>query len=137
MSVAKNVTKQTDLVVVADLNSDSGKADKARTYGLPITTTAQFAAGGPGDTVAVRRVRSRRVITCPNCQSTWTVDGRAGAHRSRRCDECAAVRTGPATTGPSAFRESVETLPCADCGQKWTRLIAPGRKPRRCPHCAA
>ena len=36
------VTKRTKLVVAADPNSYSGKAAKARNYGIPIVTEAAF-----------------------------------------------------------------------------------------------
>ena len=37
------ITKKTKLVVAADPDSQSGKAAKARSYGVPVVTEAAFA----------------------------------------------------------------------------------------------
>lgn len=44
-----NVTENTDLLVAYDTASSSGKAGKARSYGVPIISTTQFAAARAGD----------------------------------------------------------------------------------------
>nr|QEO74921.1 hypothetical protein [uncultured bacterium] len=53
LTVKAGVTKKTSLVIAADPDSMSGKADKARTYGIPIVSEdlfagllGEFAAGG-------------------------------------------------------------------------------------------
>ena len=47
-----NVTKKgCDLLVASDPSSQSGKAKKARAYGIPIAAVADFLASGPGEAV--------------------------------------------------------------------------------------
>ncbi|WP_346135032.1 BRCT domain-containing protein [Lentzea roselyniae] len=43
LSVKGGVTKKTALVIAADPDSLSGKADKARSYGIPIVSEDMFA----------------------------------------------------------------------------------------------
>lgn len=42
LAVGKNVTKKTKLLIAADPDSLSGKATKARQYGIPVITEAAF-----------------------------------------------------------------------------------------------
>ena len=139
--VGKSVTKQTDLLVVYEADTSSGKATKARSYGVPIITTTQFAGASLGDPLEAigSSTETKKVVTCPDCHATWTVGARSGAQSTRRCEDCAPPR--PATH-PSAPRSAVpaaptiETLTCTDCGLPWVRERVRGRKPQRCPSCS-
>lgn len=140
MSVGGNVTKATDLLVAYDTSSTSGKAGKARSYNVPIISTAQFATAQTGERLDAEgsAVEARKVITCPDCHATWTVPARSGAQSSRRCDDCSTVERPPATPrlprppSPTA----IEDLTCSVCGRSWVRERVRGRKPHRCPDCA-
>jgi DNA polymerase-3 subunit epsilon len=143
MTVGGNVTKATDLLVAYDTSSNSGKAGKARTYSVPIVSTAQFAAAVVGDVLEAEtsEIEGKKVVTCPECHKTWTVPGRSGAKSTRRCEDCAPARTpASATPRPSAARSTeplIETLTCTSCGTHWSRERVRGRKPQRCPACVA
>lgn len=93
LTVGKNVTKRTDMLVAFDAESASGKAAKARSYGVPILSTAQFAAARPGDLLEAHgsTVEAMKVVTCPDCHATWTVPVRSGVRTSQRCDECTSI----------------------------------------------
>ncbi len=93
LAVAKSVTKRTGLLIAFDPDSASGKADKAHSYGVPIISTAQFAAARPGDTLEAHgsSVEAMKAITCPNCHVTWTVPARSRAQTSRPCNACASL----------------------------------------------
>lgn len=141
MTVGGNVTKKSDLLVAYDTSSTSGKAGKARSYDVPIISTAQFASAGAGDRLEAQgsTMAAIKVITCSECHVTWTVPARSRAQSGRRCDDCASVRRTPTTPRPrpSWLDESVaEELVCSGCGQAWARERTRGRKPHRCPDCA-
>lgn len=83
-----SVTKRgCDLLVAADPASQSGKAKKARGYGIPIASVVDFLAAGPCATVAIEAasVDRRFGIVCPRCGATRLSDGRAAA---ALCDDC-------------------------------------------------
>lgn len=87
--VGKGVSKTTDLLIAYENDSASGKAKKAHSYGVPIVTTREFASARQGDHLdAMGTGGSRKVITCPDCHTTWTVDARIPARMQRRCDDC-------------------------------------------------
>jgi DNA polymerase-3 subunit epsilon len=54
LAVKGGVTKKTAMVIAADPDSMSGKADKARGYGIPIVSEDRF-AGLLGELTASRR----------------------------------------------------------------------------------
>lgn len=140
--VSKNVTTRTGLVVAFDPESGSGKASKARSYGVPIISTAQFADAAPGDTLDAHcsAIEAMKVITCPDCHANWTVSARTRTQASRRCRPCAQVTRAnqPAAApaaAPSAPQPVIEELRCDACARTWTREVKRGRKPSRCPDC--
>ena len=142
LTPATNVTKTTDLLVAADPASTSGKAAKARNYGLPIVSSTAFFAATAGVQLeaAGASVEARKVITCPDCHTTWTVSAGSSAQKSKRCDQCASAAATPRGTRQSASAErqapAFEELTCTTCGQTWTRQRIRGRKPLHCPECA-
>ncbi|MDG2025943.1 MAG: exonuclease domain-containing protein [Acidimicrobiales bacterium] len=84
----KNVTKRTGLLVAADPASESGKAGKARQYGVPILSASEFIDSNLGDALEATVIDSVKVVTCPECLANWTVPGSSPAQTSRRCDDC-------------------------------------------------
>lgn len=90
LNVLANVTKKSDLLVAFDTASSSGKASKARAYGVPVVSTALFAVTALGDVLEGEgsAVEAKKVVTCPDCHTTWTVSAKSGAQRSRRCADC-------------------------------------------------
>jgi len=94
MSVANGISKKIDLLVAADSASNSGKAKKARQYGIPVLGAETFAASRAGDTIEATGIglQTLKVVTCPECLSTTTVPATTGGRSSKRCDDCASVR---------------------------------------------
>jgi DNA polymerase-3 subunit epsilon len=150
MTIGRGVTKSTDLLVAFESDSASGKAKKAHGYGVPIVSTKQFAAAGLGDVLdAVGTGGGRKVVTCPDCLTTWTVDARTSGQSRRRCDGCMSARPkahrargaspSPRPPGEDAgvyeAVPEVEQLTCVDCSGTWSRERTRGRKPHRCPEC--
>jgi DNA polymerase-3 subunit epsilon len=90
LTVGANVTKTTTFVVAADVDSDSGKAAKARTYGLPIIAADHFRTAAAGSRLAGSAVAARKVVTCPDCHATSTMPSTAKGKSTKRCAECAA-----------------------------------------------
>lgn len=132
-----NVTENTDLLVAYDTASSSGKAGKARSYGVPIISTTQFAAARAGDRLEAEgaALEAMKVVTCTDCHTTWTVSARSGAQANRRCDDCSPVAT-RATQTPMQTIPAAEELRCSACGRTWVRQRVRGRKPRLCPECS-
>lgn len=93
LEVQSGVTKKTDLLVAADPESNSGKAAKARRYGIPVIGAERFASMRAGDTLegAGKTVAELKVITCPDCFTTWTVPAASSEQRSKRCTDCATI----------------------------------------------
>ncbi|WP_421119839.1 exonuclease domain-containing protein [Aquihabitans daechungensis] len=70
----KSVTKKAcDLLVAADPSSRSGKAGKARQFGVPVASVADFlATTGPGSTLPVSRLSSAGApLVCVDCGTSW------------------------------------------------------------------
>jgi ATP-dependent Lhr-like helicase len=70
----KSVTaKSCDLLVASDPASRSGKAGKARKFGIPVASVAAFlATTAAGDTIAVTHLESAgTALVCSECGATW------------------------------------------------------------------
>jgi hypothetical protein len=140
------VSKATNLVFAADPLSRSGKAAKARKYGIPVMSIDAFLDAEIGDALEVSgSVESLKVVTCPECHVTWTVPATSSAQTRRRCNDCAPLPNAPvvksrtpndagATSVWSA--PAIEWLNCRSCTSVWSRQISKGRKPHFCPTCA-
>lgn len=158
LSVQPGVNKATQIVAAADPASNSGKASKARAYGIPIIAASDLAVALPGDTVVGRCAgrASLKVVTCPDCLSTSTVPATSSQSTKKRCSECATVvarraprldssnaatRTAATITIPDAASPrpwappTVQWLVCKVCGGSWYREALRGRKPVLCPTC--
>lgn len=138
LEVQGGVTKKTDLLVAADPETSSGKAGKARRYGIPVLGAEQFATIRAGDTLesAGTTVAELKVINCPDCFTTWTVPAVSSEQRSKRCGECSqAATSSPHRRAAGVASPVVEVLDCAACGISWQRERSRGRKPTRCPAC--
>lgn len=94
MSVANGMSKKIDLLVAADPDSNSGKAKKARQYGIPVLGAETFAASQDGDTIEATGIglETLKVVTCPDCLGTTTVSATTRSQSSKRCDDCTSVR---------------------------------------------
>lgn len=88
--VQSGVSKSTQLVVAADPASNSGKAGKARQYGIPIMSVDDFVTARIGDAVTTRGTgrAALKVITCSDCYATWTVPATTAGRRTKRCADC-------------------------------------------------
>ncbi len=89
--VEGSVTKRTDLLVAADASSQSGKAEKARRYGIPIVAASAMSGAGVGDRVAVDVLGVERLVAqmCAQCGATWTTPARtARGRRPTTCSDC-------------------------------------------------
>lgn len=133
------------LLVAADPSSQSGKAAKARGWGIPIVSAAEFLAATSGAELTghLEAVGGMEAATCARCGTAFTrvAKGRRQAH----CDDCGSEATEEAKTGspaPPAMEPvvlstdgSTETLICQVCESSFTREVRRGRKPTRCPLC--
>lgn len=158
LRVQTGVNKATQLVAAADPASNSGKASKARAYGIPIVAAGDLATAHLGDTVVGRSAGQSglKVVTCPDCLSTSTVPATSSQSTKRRCSECATVLAGrsprlessqatPRTAAAPAAAHTnsprpwapptVQWLVCKVCGGSWYREALRGRKPVLCPTC--
>lgn len=65
--------KSCDLLVAADPTSRSGKAGKARKFGIPVASVTDFVAtAGPGATLAVSQMESSgTALVCVECGASW------------------------------------------------------------------
>lgn len=83
------VTKRTDLLVAADVTSQSGKAEKARRYGIPIVPAAAMLRVAVGDQVDAVVLQVGRLVAqvCERCGATWTEPARSSRRRAL-CAEC-------------------------------------------------
>jgi DNA polymerase-3 subunit epsilon len=86
----KGVTKKTDLLAAVDPLSPSGKAKKARQYEIPIVAVDDLLAAAPGGSVPVVTTTSSslKVVTCSQCDKTWTASARSAGRAETVCDEC-------------------------------------------------
>jgi DNA polymerase-3 subunit epsilon len=148
LATSRSVSKLTSFVCAADPDSNSGKAAKARTYGVPIVAMAEFVNARLGSVLAGSGggQASLKVITCRDCLVTWTVPATQTASALQRCSDCAgllkpAVSTKPARPAIEAkivdvwAPPTIEWLSCRSCNSNWHRQVTRGRKPHYCPAC--
>lgn len=141
-----NVSKTTDVVFAADVESRSGKAAKARRYGIPVISVDDFLTARIGDVIAGSgSVEALKVVMCPDCHVTWTVPTTSGSRTSKQCDECSTIAPeAPTPTAPPPTVDDgevwappvVEWLTCRRCASRWARPVTRGRKPHYCADCA-
>jgi DNA polymerase-3 subunit epsilon len=85
-----SVTKSgCDLLVAADPASSSGKAAKARRYGVTIVSAADFLAARGGDSLvgSATTVGGLETLVCASCGRAWTRP-RSAARRPALCEDC-------------------------------------------------
>ena len=125
-----------DLLVASDPATSSGKAAKARRYGVPIAAVNDFLTVSPGSTIhTLHFAAALETLRCELCGETWTrPSGRA--RRPTRCEDCALASL-PPTSAPALQvpTQNEETLTCTGCGRTWARVRSAGRKPHYCPIC--
>jgi DNA polymerase-3 subunit epsilon len=137
--VDPNVTKATQLLVAADPSSQSGKAQSALMYGVPIVAVDHMVSARPGDTVPVAVLTVERLVAhvCTACGVTWTSPSRS-PDRGRLCAACrgdASSASRASAQESSEAPDGQESLICSQCGSVWSRVRARGRKPKVCPQC--
>lgn len=93
LEVQGGVSKSTMIVAAADPNSNSGKAGKARRYGIPIVSVEDFAGARLGDIIEGHGAgqAALKVIACPDCLTTWSVPATSRQTTSKRCPPCADI----------------------------------------------
>lgn len=145
---ASGVSKATGFVCAADGATTSGKATKARRYGIPVITVDEFIQAQVGDILAGTGAGQAglKVVTCRDCLVTWTVPATSTANTTRRCDGCADVvaKSAPAKPKARPVRSQadiwappiIEWLSCRSCTVTWHRQVTRGRKPHSCPTCS-
>lgn len=124
-----------DLLVAADPASQSGKAGKARQFGIPIVSVEDFlAAREHGSAMTATSIASAgTALVCSRCGGSWMA-----ARRSNNpiCTQCrAAERQTPQPTSEPPTGAATESLVCQLCGSTWVRPRSRGRKPSRCNTC--
>jgi DNA polymerase-3 subunit epsilon len=146
---SKGVSKTTGLVCAADAATTSGKATKARRYGIPVVSVDEFVRSRIGDVLAGsgEGQAGLKVVTCRDCLATWTVAATSSAYTFRRCDACAALAakdqpshkqraSRTATSDDPWGAPVIEWLTCRGCATVWHRQVTKGRKPHYCRECA-
>ena len=145
-----------DLLVAADSASASGKAAKARRYGIPIVSAADFLAATAGQSLAgvATAVGIADTLTCASCGRAWTRP-RSAARKPTTCAGCASFEgsdpaepvvhasqaqkpLGQRPRGSdhlSSAPDVTESLLCLTCGVTFERPRTRGRKPKACPSC--
>ncbi len=140
LSVQTGVSKSTQLVAAADPASSSAKANKARQYGIPVVAVDDLLKAKLGDRLSAHGSgrAGLKVVTCPDCQVTWTIEATTAGARSKRCGECSALVGRPIAKRKARDMwapPTIEWLTCSDCGSSWHRQAIKGRKPLVCPTC--
>lgn len=133
------------LLVAADPSSQSGKAAKARGWGIPIVSAEEFLAATSGVELTghVESVGGMEAATCARCGKAFTRI--AKGRRQTHCGDCIPDppdRSRSVSPTPPAMEPVVlatdgimETLCCQVCDRSFTREVRRGRKPTRCPDC--
>ena len=101
LTPTKTVTaKACDLLVASDPSSRSGKAGKARQYGVPIASVADFlATTGPGATISVSRLAcAGTALVCVECGGSWLS---ARASSKPICADCKQSNTAGSNSWPT------------------------------------
>jgi hypothetical protein len=131
-----NATKTgCDLLVAADPASQSGKAAKARKFGIPIVSLEDFLAAREtgANMTATQLASAGTALVCIRCGSSWL------APRGSSTPICADCKTNTSPQAPAAQNPAadptLETLTCEACGTTWERTRSRGRKPLRCTPC--
>lgn len=131
-----NATKTgCDLLVAADPASQSGKAAKARKFGIPIVSLEDFLAARETGTnmTATQLASAGTALVCTRCGSSWL------APRSSSTPICTDCKTNTSPQVPATDRSpadpTLETLTCEACGTTWERTRSRGRNPLRCTPC--
>jgi hypothetical protein len=131
-----NATKTgCDLLVAADPSSQSGKAAKARKFGIPIVSLEDFlAARETGATMSATHLASAgTALICIRCGSSWLA---ARSSTTPVCADCKADEPArPRVNQDPTAEVTIETLTCEVCGSTWERTRSRGRKPLRCTTC--
>jgi DNA polymerase-3 subunit epsilon len=124
------------LLVAADPATLSGKAAKARAWGIPIVSAAEFLAASDGAQLAgeVLVLAVREAVTCEHCGTTFS-QAKGPRRAVVRCDACRQVSVAPMDVVRASMVAPEETLTCGSCGVVWTRERVRGRKPTRCTTC--
>jgi DNA polymerase III subunit epsilon len=138
-------TKSCDLVITADVASQSAKISNARRHGTPVATLADFrhslTTGAP---LAVTRLSTTGVgQVCKECGSSWIAGRRSsnpvcpGCRGAARKTNTTAKRQGfkDNVAAAASLPPSMQTLVCTDCLETWERPRVRGRQPHRCPAC--
>lgn len=131
-----NATKTgCDLLVAADPSSQSGKAAKARKFGIPIVSLEDFlAAREAGSAMSATHLASAgTALICIRCGSSWLA---ARSSSTPVCADCKADEPArPRVNQDPTAEVTIETLTCEVCGSTWERTRSRGRKPLRCATC--
>lgn len=152
LTTVDSVTKSgCQLLVAADPASMSGKAAKARKFGIPVVSAESFLSANRSQTLEGRAVvvGSVETLVCSTCGRAWT-QPRARRPKSSLCPACEARfplagSVAPAFSAGSASRPTdartpvmgvIEVLRCSDCDRDFERARTRGRKPLRCPTCS-
>lgn len=152
------------LLVAADAASMSGKAGRARDWGIPIVSVSDFIAAfehrAADALVTIPALRTdpgvRKAVRCAVCSTVFTFVSRSGLKPvCSACGQVTATRVREATkSSPTAgdnhgneelsgatgvassqIAEVLETLVCRSCAGEFDRARTRGRKPHHCPAC--
>ncbi|RUP33310.1 MAG: hypothetical protein EKK51_06925 [Mycolicibacterium sp.] len=140
--------KACGLVIAADTASESKKVREARRLGVPVASVADYRTalrtGRP--VIATKAVSNGVALVCTECGASWMAMRRSS---KPVCTSCRGGST-PRVSGPdessvvismkpvvSQQPPAIQTLECSQCNRTWERPRSRGRRPLRCPTCAA
>lgn len=140
--------KACGLVIAADTASESTKVREARRLGVPVASVADYRAalraGRP--VMATKAVPNGTALVCIECGASWMA-----MRRSSRpvCTSCRGGSARGSINADGSFVDTgvkpvvaqqppmIQTLECSECDRTWERPRSRGRRPLRCPTCAA
>ncbi len=141
-----------DVLIAADPMTASSKAVRARTWGIPIVSVADFLAASECRERGPQRVlctftsgSASTAMRCPRCDIVH-VGSITDGSKEAFCEACRPIvpiapspRNAVSAGGAHARQTITETenLVCQTCGDTFTRVRRRGRKPSRCPRCSA